>query len=159
VPRLPRVVGPIRTLFTREGIEIALISVELWPSRLVVRLAALPNEISDERRREHEVEFERWGKIRVERGKAAAGDPPEGPGTTLLRPLEIEVEDDAGTIYMPRSGNTGGSGSEWHGDWFFTADMPRSVGRLTVRVTTPEGETATVPLDLDDSSSSGRARS
>jgi hypothetical protein len=40
MPSLPQVVSPIRTLFARDGIQIALICVELWPNRLVVRLAA-----------------------------------------------------------------------------------------------------------------------
>lgn len=151
MPRLPRVVSPITTLFTLDGIDIALISVELWPQHLAVRLAALPNEITDDQQRRHEVDFERWGKTRVEAGKAAAGDPPEQPGTRLLAPLQIAVEDDAGTIYTPRGGNTGGSGSEWHGDWFFAADVPQSVRRLTVRVSPPDGEAATVALDLANS--------
>jgi hypothetical protein len=151
VPSLPRVVSPITTLFTRDGIDIALVSVELWPQHLVVRLAALPNEITDDQQRRHEDEFERWGKTRVSVGKTAAGNPPEEPGTRLLAPLRIAVEDDAGTTYTSRSSNTGGSGSEWRGDWFFAADVPESIGRLTVRVSPPDGEAATVALDLANS--------
>jgi hypothetical protein len=109
VATLPRVVSPIQRLFVRDGIEIALISVELWPNHLVVRLAALPGEVFDERLRQH-------------------GDAPGGHGTRVLLDLEIAVDDDAGTIYTPRSRNTGGSGSEWHGDWFFAADVPDAVG-------------------------------
>jgi hypothetical protein len=141
VARLPRVVSPIRTLFTREGIEIALISVELWPTRLVVRLAALPSETAAERLRQYEAEFERLGE-------AAARDPPEDPGTELLAGLQIAVDDNAGTTYTPRGSNTGGSGSEWHGDWFFVAEVPDAAERLAVRVSAPEGATATVHLDV-----------
>jgi hypothetical protein len=78
------------------------------------------------------------------------GDPKD-PGTHLLGDLRIAAEDDAGTIYTPRSGATGGSGSEWHGDWFFTADVPNSVERLTVQVTTPEGESTNVRVDVTQS--------
>ena len=147
---LPRVISPVEPLFRRDGIDIALISVELWPSRVVVRLAALPSETTDREQRRHEAEFEQWGKRLVEAGKDAAGDPPEQPGTRLLGSLQIAVEDDAGRTYTFRSGNTGGSGSEWHGDWFFTVDAPPAAGRLTARVTAPEGDAATVAFDLAD---------
>ena len=143
MPKHPRVVSPVTSLFARDDIEIALISVELWPQRVVVRLAALPNEITEEQQRLYESEFEGWGR-------GASGDPPEQPGTRLLEPLEVAVEDDAGTAYAPVSGNTGGTGSEWHGDWFFGAEVPESVERLTVRVSAPGGETANVELAFGD---------
>ena len=143
MPRLPRVISPVATLFTRDGIDVLLVSVELWPEHLVVRLAGLPNEITRDRLRRHELEFEQWGRT-------ASGDPPEEPGTRLLAPLRIAVDDDAGTTYTPRSGNTGGSGSEWHGDWFFAAAVPDRVRRLTVRVDAPDGETAAVDVDLGE---------
>jgi hypothetical protein len=63
----PRVVSSVRTLFTRDGVEIALITVEVWPNRPVVRLAALPSEITDERQRLYEVELERLGKVTARR--------------------------------------------------------------------------------------------
>ena len=147
----PRVISPIRTLFTRDRIEIALISVELWPKHVVLRLAALPNEIADDRLRQHNAAFAQWGHLLVQAGKGVAGDPPEQPGTRLLAPLDIALKDDAGTTYAPCSSNIGGSGSEWHGDWFFSGDVPASVRRLTVQVSSPEGEAATVVLDLASS--------
>ena len=139
MPTLPRVVSPVRPLFTRDDIDIALISVELWPDHVVVRLAALPNEITVERQRRYEVEFGALGLAR---------DPPDQPGMQLLAPLEIAVEDDQGTRYDRRSSNTGGTGSEWHGDWFFAGEVPTSIARITVRVSSPDGETAAVALDL-----------
>lgn len=148
MPDLPRVVSPIRPLFTRNGIEIALISVELWPKQLIVRLAALPSETTEGQQRRHEAEFEEWGERLVAAGKDAAGTPPEQPGTRLLGSLQLAVEDGAGTTYEPRSSSTGGTGSEWRGDWFFTTDAPASVGVLTVSVSSPEGETAAVTLEF-----------
>ena len=141
MPRLPRVISPVATLFTRDGIDVLLVSLELWPQHVVVRLAGLPNEITDDRQRRYELELEQWGRT-------AAGDPPEQPGTCLLAPLRVTVEDDARTAYTPRSGNTGGTGSEWHGDWFFAAAVPDTVRRLRVRVGTPHGEEAAVEVDL-----------
>ena len=118
--RLPRVVSPVTTLFTRDGIDVALVSVELWPEHLVVRLAVVPPESA--------VDFE--------------------AAERLLGGLQVEVEDDAGTAYRPRSAAIGGTGSEWHGDWFFAAEAPESVRRLTLRVAPPAGEAATVVLRL-----------
>ena len=117
MPRFPQVVSPIATLFTRDGIDVLLVSVEVWPDRVVVRLAA-------------------------------AGDRAEQLGSDLLAPLELAVEDDVGTTYTARSSNAGGSGSEWHGDWFFAAAVPHSVTRLTVRVDAPYGEAAPVDVEL-----------
>jgi hypothetical protein len=119
VPRLPRVVSPLTTLLTRGGIDVLLVSVELWPEHVVVRLAA-------------------------------SGDRAEELGSDLLAPLRISVEDDAPTTYAPRSGSIGGSGSEWHGDWFFAAGVPEGASRLRVRVEPPGGEVVTVELDLAD---------
>ena len=151
MPTLPRVISPIRPLFTRDGIEIALISVELWPKHLVVRLAALPSETTDGQQRQHEADFEQWGERLVAAGKEVAGDPPEQPGTRLLAPLQLAVEDDAGTTYTPRSSNTGGTGSEWHGDWFFTPDAPPFSRTPDGSGQLAGGEAATVALDLASS--------
>ena len=119
MPRLPRVISPVATLFTRDGIDIILVSVEVWPQHLVVRLAA-------------------------------SGDRAEQLGSDLLAPLEVTVEDDVGTTYVARSSAIGGTGSEWHGDWFFAAAVPDSVARLRVRVDSPYGEAATVDVELAD---------
>jgi hypothetical protein len=150
VRALPRVVSPIEQLFERAGIAIALISVELWPKRVVVRLAALPSPVMDVQEREHELALEEWAAVRRAEGegKEQAGSPPEQPGTRLLGGLQIAVEDDAGTTYRPRSSNTGGSGSEWHGDWFFLGDVPEDVCRLAVTVTSPNGDLAVVNLEV-----------
>ena len=146
-------VSPIRPLFRRNGIEIALITVELWSDRLVVRLAGLPGETADAQQRRHEVEFDHWREQLVGAGKEAAGDPPTDPGARLLAPLLVEADDDAGTRYRLRSSASGGSGSEWHGDWLFVADVPVSIRRLTVRISSPEGDAVTVEVDLDESRS------
>jgi hypothetical protein len=118
----PRVVSPITRLFTRDRVEVVLVSVEVWRQHLVVRLAAVPNELADDQ-----------------------------SASRLLAPLEIAIEDDTGAVYTPSSssiGGSGGSGGEWHGDWFFRAHVPEPVVRLTVRVSGPESEPAVVELDL-----------
>jgi hypothetical protein len=117
VPRFPRVVSPIATLFTRDGIDVLLVSVEVWPEHVVVRFAA-------------------------------SGGRADELGSDLLAPLELTLEDDVGTVYRARSSNIGGTGSEWHGDWFFAAAVPDSVGRVTVRVASPDGDPAAVDVDL-----------
>jgi hypothetical protein len=150
VSRLPRVISPIKTLFSRDEIEVVLISVEVWPHQVVLRLAGVPNEVTSEQLRQHEIEFEQWGRTLAESGRVIAGDPPEQPGVRLLQPLEIGVEDDLGTTYAPRSSAIGGSGREWHGDWFFAADVPASLRRLTLRVRSPQGEAASVSLEFAD---------
>jgi len=117
VPRFPRVVSPVTPLFRRDGIDVLLVSVELWPQQLVVRLAA-------------SVELA------------------ERLGSDLLAGLEVAVDDDLGTTYTPRTSNTGGTGSEWHGDWFFAAAVPDPVTRLRVRVASSYGEAATADVEL-----------
>jgi hypothetical protein len=141
VSKYPRVLSPVSPLFTRDGIEVVLVSVEVWRDHLIVRLAALPNDHTEDLQRRYELELERWGQTR-------SGAHPEQPGTRLLAPLEVAVEDDAEAAYAPVSSSSGGSGSEWHGDWFFRGEVPESVRRLTVRVTPHYGEAAAVELDL-----------
>jgi hypothetical protein len=76
--QLPIVISPIQRLFEREDADIALISVELWPSQTIVRLAALVDDAVAEEP-SYGRELDRWGRGGRE------GAVPDMPGERRFR--------------------------------------------------------------------------
>jgi hypothetical protein len=92
---LPLVVSPLRTVLTRDGVEVVLVSVEVWPDEVVVRARGLPSERTAALEREYSEALHGWHRQR--------GDPeatPRQPAERILE-LDVSVADDAGTPYLP----------------------------------------------------------
>lgn len=127
--RRPQVISPLERLFEREGVEIVLVAVELWADEVVVRLKALPSARTQQLEQDFEAALEEWGRRR-----AGSGEPPPGQPADRIFDVEIELSDDAGTGYRPRSSARGGTGSLFHADWFFAPGAPEEATVLAVRV-------------------------
>jgi hypothetical protein len=134
------VISPIATLFQRQGVDVALVSVELWDGETIVRLAALPDDPQAADR-----DFHASLDSRASEGRQ--GPPPDGPGEPILD-VEVSLRDDAGTTYALRSSSVGGSGRLFRGDWHFTAGVPERARSLVVQVVGDSDQVASVPLDL-----------
>jgi len=137
-------VSPIATLFRRQGVDVALVSVELWERETIVRLAALPG---DPQAADHEfhASLERWAS------EGRQGPPPMEPGEPILD-VRVSLSDDAGTTYPLRSRSVGGTGRLFRGDWYFTAGVPEDAAAVAIHVEGDGEQTASVTVDLREHS-------
>jgi hypothetical protein len=139
--RRPRVVSPIETLLQRQGVDVALVSVELWDEETIVRLAALPDHPRAKDRAFH-ASLDRWA------AEGRRGRPPGEPGEPILD-VKVSLADDVGTIYPLRSSSVGGTGRLFRGDWYFVAGVPAEAISLVVHVVGDADQTASVTLDIE----------
>jgi hypothetical protein len=135
------VISPIATLFQRQGVDVALVSIELWDRETIVRLAALPGD-PQAADREYHASLERWAL------EGRQGPPPHDPGERILE-VKVSLRDDAGTIYPLRNTTRGGTGRLFRGDWYFTAGAPEGARSLVVHVVGDSDQVAEVTLDLN----------
>ena len=138
--RLPHVVSPIAQLFEREGVQIVLVSVELWADGVVLRFGSLPSDLTARLEADWDEAFEEWATKRV------AGIAPERAPQTASEALlqfEPELTDDVGTAYERRSGQLGGgiNGRAIRGEWFFEPRVPDRASELRIRTSFDDHET------------------
>jgi hypothetical protein len=134
------VISPIATLFPRQGVDVALVSVELWDRETIVRLAALPRDPQAEDYAFH-ASLEQWAS------EGRQGPPPDEPGESILD-VRVSLRDDAGTTYPLRVRSVGGTGTLFRGDWYFTAGVPEDAASVVVHVEDDSEQTASVTVDL-----------
>jgi hypothetical protein len=125
VGRRPDVISPLAPLFRRDGIDIALVCVELWPQQTIVRLAALVEDPIGQ-----EDTFAERLDARATGGRR--GPIPEEPGERLYRDVSLSLSDDLGNHYLPKSSAVGGTGRLFRGDWHFPRGVPLEANRLLV---------------------------
>lgn len=138
---LPRVVNPLAAFYVRDGVDVVLVTVELWETDTVVRLAGRPADPAAEERH-HEALLEEWA------AQGRRGRPPTSRGERLLD-VDLELADDVGTTYILRSAERGGSGRLYRGDWFFITPVPPAATTITVSAATKDGaELGSVAVEL-----------
>src|SRR5581483_3113198 len=140
--RRPVVISPIAPLLRREGGEVALVSVELWPQQTIVRLAALVDEpVAEE---------EAFGAALDAWAKGGRREPlPSEPGDSIYRQVSITVTDDLGTAYFPKSSAVGGTGRLFRGDWYFSVGVPQTAARLMIEALDAGGQLGRMDLELE----------
>jgi hypothetical protein len=141
VAREPRVISPIRKLYSRNDVDVALVSIEVWPTGLVVRLAGVPTEATRVADEAFHSALEAWAR------RGATNAPPAQPASEVFD-IALEVSDDLGTRYTLITGSSGGSGSMFRADWFFEPGVPVEATRLTVRVGTGSEHLAAIDIDV-----------
>jgi hypothetical protein len=119
--------APATRLAEVEGLELMLLSVELWTQSVFVHLAATETPLTDRLSAEQTAELERWAL------DPTRTDMPEVPGAALSR-LELTLTDDAGTRYWPASSSAGGSGTEWRAMYQLEPRVPAGASRLTIAI-------------------------
>lgn len=119
-------------LYVRDGVEVALITVELWSRGVIVRLAGLPSELTERLERAYGDAVDEWGRARRD-GRPHDDRPPEQPAQRLFD-VEVTLSDDLATSYESRFHSRGGSGRLMRADWAFEPGPPDSVSRLTIGV-------------------------
>lgn len=124
----PLVVNPLRTVLERDGVEVVLVSVELWPDEVVVRARGLPTQRTAALERAFGEELEEWHR----QGRNSRALPPQ-PAEGIFD-VDVSVADDAGTVYSPTASARGGSGTMFRADWVFVPGPPQTARSLVVRV-------------------------
>jgi hypothetical protein len=114
-------------LYSREGVDVALISVEVWSAGVIVRLAGLPNERTEALERNYHETLDAWAR------GGRPGAPPNQPAEDVFD-VDLGLSDDSGTNYVLRTASKGGSGSMFRADWSFEPGPPESSSRMAVRV-------------------------
>lgn len=127
MPRALQVVTPMAMLYSREGVGVALISVEVWSAGVIVRLAGLPNARTEVLDREFHGTLDAWARGGRE------GSPPNQPAENVFD-VDLALSDDSGTSHMLRTASKGGSGRMFRAEWSFEPGPPESPSRLSVRV-------------------------
>lgn len=145
--RLEALLTPGRPLGDADGITVVLVLAELWTSRLVLRLEAMQNELTDALDATYDREWkdyqERWRVARKD-GREGPDRSPEQPSASRLTGLPLSVSDDLGTRYHALASATGGSDTPWRSEWRVEPGVPASARELTIAL---EGSDA-VPLVL-----------
>jgi hypothetical protein len=114
---------------TRSGIAIKLLSVELWETRLVIRLGA----IEDGETAAAELEFRTALSIWDRQG---GGKRPPAPDFALMGAdaMPVIVAADNGEGYDFGAAQVGGDHRAWSAEWIFEPGVSDAVRRLTVSV-------------------------
>jgi hypothetical protein len=138
--RLEGLLTPERPLGEVDGITVVVMRIELWTSRLVLRLEALQNQLTDALDATFDMEWKAWERHWVEdRAAAQAEDrpPPEQASVSRLSELPLSVADDVGTRYHALGTATGGP-HPWRSEWRLEPGVPSSASLL--RIALEDGE-------------------
>lgn len=119
-----------------DGIAVGLLSVEVWPNRVVMHLAAYADDRTRELSARWHAQLATWKQTRQ-------GAPPRDPSVTLLDELDVQVQDEFGTRYARSVGTAGGEEGEWSSTLYFPGNV---AGPLILTFTSRSGTThVTVP--------------
>jgi hypothetical protein len=149
--RLEGELAPERPLGEVDGITVVVTRIELWTSRLIVRLEALQNQLTDALDATYDTEWKAWERRWVEdRAAAEAEDltPPEQPSAPRLSGLPLSVADDVGTRYHAIGTATGGSEHPWRSEWRLEPGVPASASVLRIALEDGKPERKCIELVL-----------
>lgn len=150
--RLEGVLAPEHPLGEVDGITVVVMLVELWTSRLMLRLEARRNQLTDSLDETYDTEWKAFERIWVEHRSGREIEdhdrrPPEQASVSRLNGLPLSVTDDVGTRYHAIATATGGSEHPWRSEWRLEPPAPPSANML--RIALEGGEPARQPLELD----------
>ena len=137
---LPMVVSPLRRVLERHGVEVVLVSIEVWSDEVVVRARGLPSERTAALEDEFSDALERWNRQGADKDAV-----PRQPADRIFD-VAVSVADDAGTVYSPTTSARGGTGTMLRAEWSFVPGPPETAQSLVVRI----DESAT-SIELDAS--------
>lgn len=152
--RLEGVLEPEHPLGEVDGIAVVVMLVELWTSRLMLRLEAQRNQLTDALDETYDTEWKAFEGIWVERrgGKEIEEDydprPPEQASVSRLNGLPLSVTDDVGTRYHVIATATGGSEHPWRSVWRLEPAVPPSANMLRIALEGGEREWQSLELAL-----------
>jgi hypothetical protein len=141
---LPRVLVPIIPLGEVDGVSLLLLTVELWPTEIVLTAAGVRTDETDRRDDEYEQSMTAWFK------EGRIGESPEMPGSLLLRGIKLEIRDDADRPYDVVTAEFAGTGTEWRGIWVARPGLAKTARRVRV-ASAPDSTLRWAAIELDPS--------
>jgi hypothetical protein len=134
---LREVLTPERPLGEINDVTVVLMRVELWTSRLIVRLEALQSALTDALDASFGAEWQAWETGWIERRAEmeAEGENlrwPQQPSVSRLGRLPLSVADDLGTRFHAIGTATGGSGHPWRSEWRLEPGVPTAASVLRI---------------------------
>ena len=141
VSRLPWSCAPNRIVGTvGGGIEVVLLSVEIWQSRVVLQLGAYPDARTAALTACGDVQLAEWKKAPTK------SPPPQDPSIVLIQSMHIEAQRDLGDRYELAYCKAGGEDEQWASTWVFRGAHD---GGAIVIVFTSESGTAQLSFAPD----------
>lgn len=128
---LPRVFVVMAALGVVEGVSVFVVSVELWPGQLAVRVAARQSEVTERLDAADAEQMASWTQL----ARLARMDQrplPQSPDARLLGRAVPRVKDDQGATYELRSGQVGGSTTRWRAEWLYSPEPQAGTAALIV---------------------------
>lgn len=147
--RLEALLTPGRALGDADGITVVLVLAELWTSRLVLRLEALQNELTDALDATYDREWKAYSDAWTAARKSGIEGPdqsPEQPSVPRLNGLPLSVSDDLGTRYHTVGSATGGSDAPWRSEWKIEPGVPAGASELTIALEGSDAEPLVLTL-------------
>lgn len=148
---LEALLTPERSLGEVDGITVRVMLVELWTSRLILRLEALRNQLTDALDATFDTAWKAYESRWVEHRAAAEAEdlwPPEPPSVSRLGGLPLSVVDDVGTRYHAIGTATGGSDHPWRSEWRLEPGAPASASVLRIALEDRDPDEQCVELVL-----------
>ena len=139
--RLERLLTVERSLGEINGVAVVVTRIELWTSRLTLRMEALRSQLTEALDASFDVEWKAYERRWVEDRAAAEAEDlrlAEQPSTSRLSRLPLSVADDVGTRYHAIGTATGGSEHPWRSEWRIEPGVPPSASLL--RIALEDGE-------------------
>jgi hypothetical protein len=133
--RLEGSVTPERSLGEINGVTVVVMLIELWTSRLTLRMQALQSQLTDALDASFGVEWKAYERRWVEDRAAAEAEDlrlAEQPSVSRLSGLPLSVADDVGTRYYAMGIATGGSEHPWRSEWRIEPAVPPSASLLRI---------------------------
>ena len=142
---LPVVISPLERLFQRDGVDLVLVSVEVWSDEVVVRLRGLPTQVTEALDGDVHTALNELHRQDERGGESLPVQPAE-----RTFDFALTLSDDVGTTYFPAGSAVGGSGQMFRADWFFKPGTPRTARSITVRMTGAQPTETEIRLDRSE---------
>jgi hypothetical protein len=149
VPAFPQVVAVGKVVLTYAGIQLGVLSVELWEHQVVVRLAGVPIDDATERR---EADFRKsdaaWVRAYAESSDSARPRPVHPLGADHSEGLRVLVTDATATKYRLVGG--GGSGGGWNFTYAYRFEpaVPEHAPSISITLSVDGDQDASLDVPL-----------
>lgn len=147
IPRVATLIQPV-VVVEDDSVSLALLSLESWTNRLVVRLCCPETDATREMDERYRRAVDAWQAKRDETGEGL----PENPASRIFCDVSVAVADPAKTTYVWSDGSGpgwgGSTGIDWTVEHYFQPGVPAQVDELRIEIRTRSGSQGSVTCRL-----------